>query len=954
MDRKRKRSSLDSEVEWTAARCQRLLRPIASRVAPLRRLAYITDPRKNGKDVGCMQPSTQLATPSTKNGTTNKSSDDPAWLSQPVRRPNSKSYSSKDQGSKAAIARYGGHAQGKPEDGLIALPTPFKARALRRDTPSKKLLAESTPLRLIRTQVKQPRRSNKDPFSRAPTARQSAELHDRQTFEKIFELHQGIVDGFTLLLKKTESPSVAPSSRKGPRSLFSTCLRRVPDYIQAEEEWRKAVDPDDETDVCAEVYEELAELSSSSSKGWPPLREVVRAHGIKLVRDIIRDRLVSSKTRAELANLPLQFGEIIEAEDLATAFAHSLPMKRPFDRSSALFHGCLSALSEVRVFTAEHKGQMSSAKLRILDSLYRSGKLRVPWLGTRDMTTTVSQAIRSLALSHTHSHHAVSLLNGLIVRVCQVHELPKAAPDRACKTIQAVKDEQDLSIYRSPGLSKATISTTKSLLTVLTAMCIISARNETLDESDRHNPDLVPTTILTTLAVTVLRNTGPYSHTSGAINDDLTLVVASRASVRVLASALLVQLSSSTPEPNRVSLSVGELVQGMNIMFRLDPLRSGSRTTLVEEVASYVCEVARCCGQNTSAELQVVLEHIVRSLMTQSRIGGAHGSSFLQQLALESARQFAKICPSAESNSFYEQVRLAVEQYGPLPVVALPVKRAQMQNATMRGGFRWEEGLCEWIEATPFKADEAAAELEEDLHRSPSVLVHRKKQVADPDESFSSCSGDDGLHDSGYISSLQETPEPRQKTLPISFSSPDVLAEGFRPSGGRRSPPDDAKERIKALEKTAAPDMHTDEGEGKPITLRDPGQASGRPKSRRRVSGKDSPEVKVASVGEELQAEEAAPEQLEIDAHASKCKRSALRVSADAPEKRKERDESDGERDELAMSARKRARRSPLLLPKAKAIMANPSRKAPAVDVPLTKAHRSRQKVADESEDELG
>ncbi|GAB7353100.1 hypothetical protein MBLNU459_g3643t1 [Dothideomycetes sp. NU459] len=301
------------------------------------------------------------------------------------------------------------------QESPISLPTPFKVRALRRNTPSKQG-SESHELPFTKKRSSRPTKaSKKDPFAYAPISKQSAELHDRQTFEKIFELHQGVEDGFKLLLQKTEPP--LQTSIRGVRSLMSTCLRKIPDYIQAEEDWRKSIDQDDETDVATEVYEELQELSSAPNCGWQPLREVVRAHGIKLVRQIIEDGLVARNTRSELANMPLLYGTSAEAEDLSFAHAHSLIYTRPLNANSPLFEGCLLGLKDLKLFESERSP--ANARIRIMDSLFYHGKLQSSWIASRDMARMMGNLVRSLASHSGDLDNSIDFIHNRILQACR-------------------------------------------------------------------------------------------------------------------------------------------------------------------------------------------------------------------------------------------------------------------------------------------------------------------------------------------------------------------------------------------------------------------------------------------------------------------------------------------------------------------------------------------------------
>lgn len=765
MDRKRKRDSGGhNEADWTAARCQRLLRPISSRIAPLRKLAYITDSQRSEKSQAPKSKTADLA-PNGRAGP-GQPSNDPEWLRRGNVRLNLKSYSSKDKAMKrdgVQSAPTTKSTRGRvQDDSLISLPTPFKARAMRRHTPSKNQTEElkSTPCAKIGSKIS--KRPKKDPFSFAPVAMQSAELYDRQTFEKVFELHQGVVDGFSLLLQKTDiqEPEQSRLSRSthGARSLFSACLRRVPHYIQAEEDWRKSVDPDDETDVCAEVYEELEEIGSSS--GWTPLREVVRAHGIKLVNDIIQDKLVSVKTRAELANIPLQHDAVLDALKLVRTFAHTLPLKRPYNSASPLFDGCLASLADADIFSAGSLG----ARISILGSLYQSGRLHVSWIATKDMATTLSRAVRSLAVDSSRDYdHATQFLRGIVMQALELQSISTA-------DTRLVKEEPTKAIHTSQALLGGALRTIDSLLTVLTAISIIS-NIQNKQTADLRNPHRTARALVQSLAMSVL-----IESEAGLQEQSVT---ATRIKSRILASALISNIDQDRVAKDMAYVGNKDLILGLASM----PEHVVDGHTIMEDTSSFVCNLAMCCGQSLSLSAQTILEELVQNLLLCSETAGASEKGYLQQLALESALGFVLLSSTRESKVFAEKIEHMVKQNVSLPGKPKTMKQSQMRKSVKRESFRWEEGLCEWIAATPFSSRKAGGVIETDPQTSPLPALTGPSIGIMQDHSFSHVDDCDDIHDSGYLS-IQETPKPSRQhnRVPIFLSSPDVLQDEPRPS----------------------------------------------------------------------------------------------------------------------------------------------------------------------------
>src|SRR6202000_1950105 len=107
------------------------------------------------------------------------------------------------------------------------------------------------------------------------------------------KLFQGLVEAFEHLLRATAETKHCQNNPS--RSLLSMCIRRVPSYIEYEEQSFKEEHPDDRDvdGISGDIYEDLESLGLYS-EGWRSLREVVRGHGFHLVREAIADGLIDN------------------------------------------------------------------------------------------------------------------------------------------------------------------------------------------------------------------------------------------------------------------------------------------------------------------------------------------------------------------------------------------------------------------------------------------------------------------------------------------------------------------------------------------------------------------------------------------------------------------------------------------------------------------------------------
>lgn len=581
-------------------------------------------------------------------------------------------------------------------------------------------------------------RQRKDPFTRAPVAKQSVELQGRQKYERTFELHQGVTDGFSLLLQRTGSTDSGESLRKGASSLLSMCLRRVPDYIRAEEEWRKSIDEDDDTDVCAEVYEELEDLGSVHGQGWSGLREVVIAHGVSLVNEIIKDKLVATETRAELARIPAKHGLHKASETLLLAYTQSLPLKRPLGVESRLFNGCLSSLTTVEPASAKNE-----VFVRLLDALFSSGRLKMSWLATRDMVTLSSGMIRALASRTGELKHILQFLQGRISQISGAELDPKHVKR------QGPEGNLDVWMKLEKSLSNATVS----IVTVLTAIVLIE--RSTHDSNENSERCLAAESLLSRLTVILLTRLGAHQHEFGANTSHQSRVVC----FTLLASSLILSVKHSNKGREQMSLSKKDILEGMAVVHgEGHPYQT---QTTVERAASFLVDLSRCCGQSLHSDSQSYLESLVGLLLEDSRHGSDQEQTFMKQWAMESSLLAAKVSATQRSRVFLNDVEATMIQHKPLNVQSADFTLRRGDASSAEPALRWEEGLCEWIVASPLRTRK----------------VNETTSAAKRGRSVSLSGQESDLDDSGYVSETKETPKFERKGRSISnmLASPDVL-----------------------------------------------------------------------------------------------------------------------------------------------------------------------------------
>ena len=481
----------------------------------------------------------------------------------------------------------------------------------------------------------------------------------RNVAPESWELTQGLYTGLNALLKATKRRQ----SCNGAKSLFSSCLRKVPEYIIKEQRQADLLDPDSHTDVSAAVYEDLEDFGSLGDNGWKPLREVLRAHGISLLSNAIRDGVIDHLRARGLVTVCLKQHANDEAEKIVEAMlAVSEPLRRPHYDQLDLFHMEESqALFTLYYFeTRSHRRRFFFAQMARLIS---NGNLPIEWISSECLVAYWKSALESI-VAYDHSFtEALSFVRALLtlsvegdcssddVYLCnmQQQETSKAAnnsstedhssrPNRLSKVgrtkdilLQSMVADAVMSDYGSSGVN--------------TFMSEISALLCARSDDSIHRVDDLTSKIL--LAATLCTKTLPQDQEAfcGLLND-------------------------------------------------CDHIKTAS---------TFISRVARCCWL---ADLKSFdrIKDLIESL-TEYNITASEGkalSDTLDGIAVNAALEFG------EATNNEEHLRWALsfaEKLGRRGVQVdrkTPSRLATAVQCQQR--LRWEEGLSEWVAKTPCDA----------------------------------------------------------------------------------------------------------------------------------------------------------------------------------------------------------------------------------------------------------
>jgi hypothetical protein len=638
----------DPGIEWTAARCHRLLRALTSRVAILT------------KDLARYSAEKQAVNGSNRRAAEPKVADG-EW--DKTKRRIRQTYSNK--GKRGGKMQNGEESRMLPPPnkkerpmapGEVLVPTPVLARARRYSEERPNLLVPEEPEEHMLGRNKRRRIRADGNGARFQLSENLRDLRSTTSASR-FAVYEGIHNGLEALLVATAPPK-PEVKRKGARSLFSMALRAVPTYIaqqeglieyHVEEMGRKSTLVS--RDMSTEIYDEL-EAFGSSGHGWRHLRTVVRSHGIQVISEAILAGLLELDFVGCLITLCTRVSALDEAQTLFSTLLSSTqfsPPKSIYDKSNRV-------LSMLWKFT-EHTG-MLSFQYRQLSSLFTLGLLPVEWVATKDFSAIWTGLFQTL-VPGSESAETLMFLDTLLLLLASTTKHPQA-----------------FGYTLNSAILEAVSNTRSSLLTTLLSIIVLN-RERSLSN--------ISTDVFTQIGgcsrILSLLNT---YNTQSQLDDEESGFLPSLA--RLIAQGE----SISDDQKASVSLLTKNLQQTMS-----------QNRKLYRQAVLFTCSTARCCGRGAFNSGFDYLRNIHHYLGTCEQ----GSTNIFQSLIVDSAFSFAEQIPEPEHLQYATDIdaKLGVTRFEDCHNIA---------EGERRGGFRWEEGICEWVAASPLAVKRASARIQ--------------------------------------------------------------------------------------------------------------------------------------------------------------------------------------------------------------------------------------------------
>lgn len=637
---------------WTTTRCHRLLRPLKTHISALRREVELESaealsdgaPADGASDLG--RPTT-AGRPKIQHTYSRRGR-------RPAREVNSCGRQGPETPKPPKVSRLPSKKTMQP--GEIVLPTPVIRRARGQQLSSPVQQPAQQPA------LTKPRATGS---SKAPGGPRPSSLISALETQMLplrgcvsptrFFLHESILRALHALLAATGEPSAGTTrGGGGGKSLMAMCLRRVPEYIGELEDWEQREAEEQGTkstlqssEVSNEVYEAV-EAMLPPGRGCPQLRTVLRAHGLKVVRDAVVEGLLDDGFSLLLVSLCSRTKSYLGAEGLLEAILDR-PYPKPKSVGSTFDEARkLAPLKALRDFARE--SGRPQFMLRQLSRLVSRQLLPLSWLSTKEFSTIWSGIVKALSgngVCDDTASFAILMITTL--------------SSRARTTPFTLKPETD----GSKSLSQQT------LISAITAVASLPLLRQGAGDLPAH------------LTASTSKRVGYIIQ--ACIHELRRARKAGWISTVLHLAAYFIKAPQDISKETGMSELWGHIVQHRD-------RRDGKQH--YEAATAVICCLAQYCGRGTAEPSH---HHLTKLCDQLDSIIATADEAKSRKIRIDCAFFLAERTNDLRDLAFAESFDVAAKADDQ---TIRPTPREQAASSPFVG-FRWDEGISEWVTATP-------------------------------------------------------------------------------------------------------------------------------------------------------------------------------------------------------------------------------------------------------------
>ncbi|OIW33358.1 hypothetical protein CONLIGDRAFT_640494 [Coniochaeta ligniaria NRRL 30616] len=489
----------------------------------------------------------------------------------------------------------------------------------------------------------------------------------KATMPSTFALYESIYRALDALLRATSAAEAQPAR---PKSLLAMCLRKVPDYLAELEAWRLQELEEsgtssafEDSNTSFDVYSDLESLGTGNC-GWKHLATVVQSHGIRIVKDAILERLVADDFAILLAELCSKVQALDDRRQLLEAVVtqqHRRPCG-PVDNLSPDAWSRASPVLELLLPPRDRRDR-TLFRARLTTDLLSSQLLPQEWISSKTFSNIWSVAMRYFT-GRTADYDAIPFFIASIQLYCNQieHGGRKVLPNEG-----SAATAQQLLIN-----SLATLST------------LVLLGQETLASGSsskwRHQ-----TATLCKRAEYVLRACladASESYPKGS----------RRCSTYVL--LLAVFLLSEAPSASGSGESNTREEQMLTEFWTTveHSSKPHAHRQYTEATVALIASIARGCTRKDSARPAA---HTYLIKLCDKLDAACPRVKALRRIRVDAAFYLADLTGDLWDLSFAEQLAATSQSDEDA------TRRTPGKNTAVFSGFRWDEGISEWVTVTP-------------------------------------------------------------------------------------------------------------------------------------------------------------------------------------------------------------------------------------------------------------
>ncbi|KAJ5155841.1 hypothetical protein N7492_008644 [Penicillium capsulatum] len=716
------------DIQATAKWANRMLRPLTSIYRRLEKhqetLAIIAAESRGPTQPVCgsQEAQSSIDGPGTLDGYSGSDADedDPVWV--PGRKPQKRrirhKYTGRGEGQNGRKrTRLSIHSPDTPRTlpGAIELATPLITgkRWEMPDSAHSQLSVE-----LPRAQpAQEQRQAFRDRYSLHKSPWQELLVQSGDTgFADIAHNLDRVLQNFLCNTRTSKRNTADTSSRPklGTRSLLMTVMRRLPEFIAAEQEFQDEAEEDMDEDMCDAYFTELESFYAPHGRGWKPLREAVRAQGIYLVSMMIRNHWVTDAVACALVE-KCGHQEPDACEELLSTFLSTRedyfhpPALRPQINAS-------DPGDPIRILRkyAHHATARRSYIFNELSKLLMRGVLPPQWMATKTWTSWMTRATISFSKSDFDCAAASRLIEAALLSACDAR--PTSDNRRSTsghRTVHSEHPKGALTGTEAAGrpcsvlVEDALSNHITSLLAALCGMHI--SRSRDVDRPEEAD-GIKASHIISYLSLVIERDM--ENNERGHLSSHELL---RRGSI-VLAHCLTQCNDAVLAGDVQFEVTLSPVIDGLSE-------RLASRSHLVKELALLVRQAFRCFGSATDRERHCMGKEIRRMVSRLPHLSEAPGLSLLlRRVAVETAMGFAESTGEPEDHLWAVEIQETALQS---PEESSPDSANESDEPGHRTGlYRWEESIGEWVARTPAAKPNVPAVWGKARASTPKVLPY--------------------------------------------------------------------------------------------------------------------------------------------------------------------------------------------------------------------------------------